>query len=32
MASQQRQHILFVEDAADTLSVTIAMLERLGAA
>jgi CheY-like chemotaxis protein len=30
MASQQRQHILFVEDDSDTLSVTTAMLERLG--
>ena len=30
MALQQRQHILFVEDDADTLDVTVAMLERLG--
>ena len=30
MALQQRRHILFVEDDTDTLSVTAAMLDRLG--
>ncbi len=30
IASQQQQHVLFVEDDADTLSVTTAMLEHLG--
>jgi CheY-like chemotaxis protein len=30
MALRQRRHILFVEDDTDTLSVTAAMLDRLG--
>ncbi len=30
MALQERRHILFVEDDTDTLSVTAAMLDRLG--
>jgi hypothetical protein len=30
MASLQQKHILLVEDDADTLSATTAMLERLG--